>query len=335
MRPVAHIPARRRRVFVLKAALGLALLAGLLLWRDNGRKLLTIFAGFELEYLAALALVALALNAVSSLKWSLFLHDRGVAVSQGRLFSLYLIGKFFSNFLPTMVGGDLARIYLLGQHIHSHAVSAASVGLERASGVIGLTLLAVLFAALNEDLLSNPIIALSLGFAVAVCALGVTLFYAPGLVPRTLAPLQRLPWLGRVAGKAARLLVEVGYFRSRHRLLLQSLAYSCAFHLLAGVNVYVACRSIGFAPAFLDVLVITPVVLLLTMIPVSPNNLGWWEWCFSVLLLDAGASAAEGLAVAVTLRAVTMAVSLVGGLLFLLQRHDRRPHPAPVRPSPP
>jgi glucose uptake protein GlcU len=36
--------------------------------------------------------------------------------------------------------------------------------------------------------------------------------------------------------------------------------------------------------------------------------------------MDAGATAAEGLAVALTLRAVTMLVSLVGGLLFLQQR---------------
>jgi glucose uptake protein GlcU len=61
------------------------------------------------------------------------------------------------------------------------------------------------------------------------------------------------------------------------------------------------------------------------MIPVSPNNIGWWEWCFSVLLLDAGATAAEGLAVALTLRAATMSVSLLGGLLFLRWRQlDRQ-----------
>jgi uncharacterized membrane protein YbhN (UPF0104 family) len=112
----------------------------------------------------------------------------------------------------------------------------------------------------------------------------------------------------------------VTYFRDQHRLLLLSLLYSFAFHLLAGLNVYVACLSIGLAPPLLDILVITPVILLLVMIPVSPNNLGWWEWCFSVLLMDAGATAAEGLAVALTLRAVTMLVSLVGGLLFLQQR---------------
>jgi hypothetical protein len=38
----------------------------------------------------------------------------------------------------------------------------------------------------------------------------------------------------------------------------------------------------------------------------------------------AGASAAEGLAVGLTIRAVTLCVSLVGGLVFLYERHDRK-----------
>ena len=96
--------------------------------------------------------------------------------------------------------------------------------------------------------------------------------------------------------------------------------YSLAFHLLAGMNVHVACLSIGIASPILDILVITPVILLLVMIPVSPNNIGWWEWCFSVLLIEAGATAVEGLVVALVLRAVTMGMSMIGGLLFLQHR---------------
>jgi glycosyltransferase 2 family protein len=311
---------RRRWLPVIKTAIGVALIVGLLLWESNGRKLLAIFAGFQLQYLLALAAISLGLNAVSSIKWRLFLRDRGVGSSHIELFNLYLIGKFFSNFLPSMVGGDLARIYLLGRQISSHAISAASVGLERATGIIGLTMLAVIFAATNMELLINPIIALSLGSAVLACAAAITMFYWPGFAALIVGLLQALPGCGGLARKIGRLLDEVGYFRDRHRLVALSLLYSFAFHFLAAVNVYAACLSIGFAPAFADVLVITPVVLLLTMLPVSPNNLGWWEWCFSVLLLDAGATAAEGFAVAVTLRAVTMVVSLIGGLLFLMQR---------------
>jgi uncharacterized membrane protein YbhN (UPF0104 family) len=319
-------PSRRARLArIAKVGLGVGLLAALLLWRDNGRKLLDVLAQFDPSYILLLLLVSIGLNGISSLKWSLFVHERGAQISQIKLFNLYLIGKFFNNFLPSMVGGDLARIYLLGRAISSQSRSFASVFLERMTGVIGLTLMAVGFALVNPDILANPIIGPALAVAALGCGVALVLFYRPELLLLALDRFGKLPVGGWILRKGAQVIQDVTYFRDQRRLLLLSLLYSFAFHLLAGLNVYVACLSIGLAPPLLDILVITPVILLLVMIPVSPNNLGWWEWCFSVLLLDAGATAAEGLAVALTLRAVVMAISVFGGLLFLQQRFSLDP----------
>jgi glycosyltransferase 2 family protein len=315
---------RRRWIVALKTAVGLGLLAFLLLWKDNGHKLLVVFIGFRVEFILALLLIALALAWVSCIKWGLFVRDRGAEASHARLFGLYLIGYFFNNFLPSTIGGDAARVYLLGRDINSQSASFASVFMERATGVLALTVLAAAFALVNPALLANPIIALAIAGALLGCTISTILFFRPALLQLALGRLHRLPGLTKVAALGERLIGDITRFRHRHRLLLRSLVWSASFHLLASLNVYVACLSIGFAPSFLDVLVVTPVVLLLTTIPVSPNNIGWWEWCFSVLLLDAGATAAEGLAVALTLRAATMSISLLGGLLFLRWR-VRRP----------
>jgi uncharacterized protein (TIRG00374 family) len=323
--PASSPRGRSRRIQGVKLTLGLALLAGLLLWRDNWRKLLDALGQFDARYLLLLFLIALGLTGISSVKWSLFIHERGVQLSQLRLFNLYLIGKFFNNFLPSSVGGDLARAYLLGRVISSQSQSFASVFLERATGVIGLTLLAAGFALVTPEILRNPIISLAIAVAVLACAVAVVLFYRPALSLSAVALFGRAPVIGKMLRKCEQVVRDVTCFRQSHRLLLLSLLYSFGFHLLAGVNVYVACLSIGLAPDFLNILVITPVILLLVMIPVSPNNIGWWEWCFSVLLVDAGATMAEGLAVGLTLRAVTLVVSLVGGLLFVQQRFAHAP----------
>jgi uncharacterized protein (TIRG00374 family) len=313
-------PGRSRLIQGAKLALGLALLGGLLLWQDNGRELLDVLQRFEVRYLLELAFIALGLNGLSSLKWSLFVHERGVRISRLKLFNLYLIGRFFSNFLPSMVGGDVARVYLLGRAIGSQSRSFATVFLERATGVVALTLFAVGFALSNPEILGNPIISVAITAAILSCAVAAILFYRPSLLLGAVELFGRTPVIGKIVRKGEQVVRDVTYFRHQHRILLASLICSLGFNLLAGMNVYVACLSIGLAPALLDILAITPVVLLLMMIPVSPNNIGWWEWCFSVLLVDAGATMAEGLAVALTLRAMSLAVSLVGGVLFLQQR---------------
>lgn len=318
---VTSIRARQARVVqIAKALLGIGLLTALLLWQDNGRELLEVFAQFDSDYIAMLLLISLGLNAISSIKWSLFIHERGIKISQLKLFNLYLIGKFFSNFLPSMVGGDIARIYLLGLVMGSYSRSFASVFLERATGVVGLTLLAAGFAVANPEMSSNAIIPLTIAAAALGSAVAIVVFYHPSLMLGAVRLFGQIPLIGSLTHKIERMVNDVTYFRHRKRLLLLSLAYSFGFHLLAGINVYVACLSIGLAPDLGKILVITPVIMLLAMIPISPNNIGWWEWCFSILLVEAGASMAEGLAVALTLRAATMVMSVLGGLLFLQQR---------------
>jgi len=307
----------------LKLLLGLLLLVALLVWNDNGKQLLEIFSGFNPQFIFVLFLIAFALNIVSSAKWALFIRDHGVKISEFRVFSLYLIGKFFSNFLPSMIGGDVARAYMLGQEINSHSRSLASVFLERATGLIALAALASIFSLINYPILVNPMISITIGVAFFSCLLFSVVFLKASVKSSFLKVIDRLPLVKKYSTKFALLFDEVGYYKGRKKLLVLSMGYSFLFHLLAGVNVYAACWSIGFTPDFLDILVITPVVLLLTMIPVSPNNIGWWEWCFGVLLVSAGASTAEGLAVALTLRAVTLVVSLFGGLLFLYYKDKK------------
>jgi len=315
----------RSVVTIIKTLVGIGLLAALLLWNGNGSKLLGVFAHFKPQFLFVLVVIALALNLVSSLKWSLFLRDCGTQLSQWKLLKLYLIGKFFNNFLPSMVGGDVARAYMLGRHISSHAVSAASVIMERATGMIALAFLAGIFVVINFPILSNPIISIAIAGGILGCTVAVVLYYWPPFRRFVIHVVSLLPIVNKMTGKLNKLLDALEQYRHHYRLLSLSLVYSVSFHFLASINVYATCLAIGFTPDFVDVLVITPVILMLTMIPVSPNNLGWWEWCFSVLLADAGATAAEGLAVALSIRVITLCVSLLGGLLFLM---DKQTHPA-------
>ena len=146
---------------------------------------------------------------------------------------------------------------------------------------------------------------------------GVGAFFYPPVFALGVRIADRIPLVRRVAHKVERFLDDVGHYRNNRRLLMSALGLSLLFQFLAAVNVQVACLALDIHPIFLDVMVVTPVILLLSMVPVSPNNIGWWEWCFAVLLVGAGATAAEGLAVALILRAVSLLASLIGGLLLL------------------
>lgn len=320
---MAETTQKGRLLVIVKSVFGISLLLSLLLWNDNGKKAFDVLVQCDIRYIFLLVVLTFFLNMVSSNKWGLFLHDRGVEISKTKLFRLYLIGRFFSNFLPTMVGGDVARAYILGRHINSHATSTASVLMERATGMIALSFLAGVFALANFKMLANPMISISLGAGIGGSILLVVLYYWPAFRQFLIFVIDKLPGFKKLSSKVVKLIDAVRCYRHSYRLLSFSMAYSVLFHLMTGVNVYVVCLAIGFSTDFLDILVITPVIFILTMIPVSPNNIGWWEWCFMVLLGDAGATSAEGLSVALIFRGITLCVSLLGGLLFLYEKRTQ------------
>lgn len=273
-RAARHIP-----ITLAKLTLGICLLIALFVWKDNGRRVIDLLSSLQLSYLAVLVALSLLLNWISAAKWGLILRERGIEVSLSRLSALYLIGKFFNNFMPSMVGGDLTRIVLLGRQIRSNAQSAASVFLERFTGVVALVGLALSFSLINFRLLQQPLIGTAIGLISLGCIVIAALIFRAGLHASFSQTLESLPVLRSVARKLGVLYAEVSFFRNRYRLLAVALIYSVIFYLLASVSVYFSCRAVGFFPAFLDVALITPIIFLVTTIPVSPNNIGWWEWC--------------------------------------------------------
>jgi len=78
-----------------------------------------------------------------AIRWTWLARGLGMTVHLARKVQLYFLGIFLSLFLPSIVGGDAARAYLLAKPRNGQGWNAAaSVILERVNGVCALTLLA-------------------------------------------------------------------------------------------------------------------------------------------------------------------------------------------------
>ena len=81
-------------------------------------------------------------QALSALRWSWLARALGLEVRIGRKVQLYFLGMFLSLFLPSIIGGDVARGFLLARGRQGAGwKAAASVILERINGVYAITAL--------------------------------------------------------------------------------------------------------------------------------------------------------------------------------------------------
>ena len=80
--------------------------------------------------------VATAGVVLSAWRWQWVLQALDAPVRLHRLVADYFAGQFVSNFLPSTVGGDVVRVTRVSTTTGSHALSFASVLIERLSGWI-------------------------------------------------------------------------------------------------------------------------------------------------------------------------------------------------------
>lgn len=314
-------------IFFLKLLFGLVLLAVLLLHGNTFPETAAVLGQLDMAGLVLVLLVPVPLIWASALKWKLLLTYRGVNVGIGSLMRYYTVGYWFNNFLPSSLGGDAARSYLVGKRIGSQLESMAAVVLERLTGLVTLVALALLGFLATPRIHDDPVVVISLAIMAGGCLMLSLIIWFPGEA-RWLnvgTVLLRFGWIRRLAGAARSMRAAMQSVWDQPRVIGLAAAYSLAYHALTIVNVFVAALVMGIEVNFAGLCAVTPIILVLAALPSTPGSIGVWEWAYSVLLMPIGAELEQGLAIALVLRGQLLFTSLVGGVLYVA---EKRPIPA-------
>ena len=126
----------------LRIIVSVSLLVWLVMMADPAR-VWAAWRAADLRLIGMALLIQLGGVALSAYKWRLLLAGRGQHQPYAWVLAAYLVGQFANNFLPTTVGGDALRVAQLGRRIGSYAEAAASVFLERLTGFVALSAIAI------------------------------------------------------------------------------------------------------------------------------------------------------------------------------------------------
>jgi len=287
------------------------------LFSESGRTAFwRVLKGADWSLLVLSVLVGVLINMSSALKWYMLIRARNLVVGYWRIFSYYLIGQFYNLVLPTSVGGDVVRSYELGKFTGKQADALASVFVERYTGVLVLLLVsgvAVLsrLAVFNVDFVIISLIAftLLLGF-IAWMIFDVRLYRWFKAVMSNKLPASRA-----IFTKVDKLLLSIDVYKSNRRALVWAFVNSFVFYFIAVVNVYVTALVFTDTVGFMDILIATPIIMLIMNIPLSVGNLGLMEFAYINIFQLMGYSPALGLSVAILMRLKSLFDGAMGGLL--------------------
>jgi glycosyltransferase 2 family protein len=259
----------------------------------------------------AIGAVFLALAwTVNSCRWGLLLRAAGVVETLGGLISLYWIGMFFSQILPTGAGGDAVRMWAISRRHGKPTAAIVATFQERLVGMGMSCLLGLCVGAAYFDHLP----AKARWWFVAVQALMMAVA-AAGLYPRPLLRLARVIPSKKLAAAIAHVArlepLTAG-------CLLPVLAVGLAGILLSIGEWWALGRAVGVYLPYAVYCTIVPLVWIIGMTP-SLGGTGVREGGFVMLMKLFDVPTDRSLAVAALYLIVQTALAGVGGLLLLGQ----------------
>ncbi len=295
--------------FLAKGAVSTLLVWLLLRNRDLGALLRQMLA-VERGPLVLAGGLLWVLAVPSALRWSTILGAMGYALRLRILFPLVLIGLFFNLTLPSTIGGDAVRMWKIHRLGLPGTAAVVSVMIDRLVALLAILVLVLVSAPALFALIPDR-----------AARVGVLLLLAAGFLAFAAAMvLDRL----RLAFSRFRLLRGLAQLSADLRRVLlvpRTAAPALLFSLLnqggvVGVVGFLA-HGLGVPVGWLQCLVIVPLAILVTVLPISIAGWGVREGAFVTGFGLVGVPAADALALSVMFGLLNTLICLPGGLVWL------------------
>lgn len=299
------------------------LLMGYLLWSVDLRGMARSLENMNPVYLAAIYLTFIPGTLISAFKWMLLLKAQGINRPHfTRLWGLYHIGIFFSNFLPTEVGGDVIRSYIVGKESGKQTESLAAVAMERITGLMAVVFYGVLGLFLNWRL-ADDLNLTYLIFAITAMMAACSFIGLNRNLAKRIKQKLSFPVFNRMMEKLTSLYEAIYLYKTNVKQFVIVIGISLIFQLYAIWFNFAIMKCMNIDLSFLCMIFIVPVITIIGLVPITINSIGIREGAFVFLFAQLGVSDEKSLALALLYRAGVMAPGLVGGLLYITSGGER------------
>jgi uncharacterized membrane protein YbhN (UPF0104 family) len=267
--------------------------------------------------IASLGWIALAIAVtflqifVGALRWCEISADCNAPLTTRQATRFNVIGTFFNQTLPSSIGGDAVRLWLVARGGAGWRAATYSIFVDRAIGLIALAIVIVASLPWSYNLIRNPdgrSALLLVDFAALAAGLG---FLVLGRLPW---PWLKTWWVTHHFYACSVIANRVIFSRNHGPAIA---VYSILVHVLTVVIAWCVVKSIDAPVMFGQVFQLVPPVMLITMLPISIAGWGVREATMGLAFGYAGLATNEGVNVSLLFGAVYFIAGAIGGLVWI------------------
>jgi uncharacterized protein (TIRG00374 family) len=253
-------------------------------------------------------------------RWRMLMRPLMPALSLGNLLGIYWIGLFFNLTFPTVVGGDVVKMYYAGKPSKSYAQSFAATFLDRDAGMLAMLIIACTSTLVDPIDVPKIPVSFIIWSAFIVFVAGNVAIFTPRFHFRLTCLLRRLK-LSKIAKKIEMISGAFQVMGKHRSVLLGSLLISLINQLLFITMIWILALGLRIEARYSYFLVFVPVITLISMIPISINGMGLREYAFMSLFGSVGIPLAACTALGLLSSIVLILSSLPGGVIYIFFRN--------------
>jgi uncharacterized protein (TIRG00374 family) len=267
-----------------------------------------------------LIIVGLLQGAISTLGWFISLRVLKLQVNFFRLFYYYLLGGFVSYILPGTVGGDAAKLFMVGRKDKKYNDSFVSLVMQRIIGVfVALSCFFIPAVALTQVIDSWQLKIILVSGAFLIIAF-ILLFIFSEKLGQWVYRLFRLFRIDKLNGLMEKILFSFSCFRDHKTSLFLMALTSLAFQTVSLLFRFIIMVALHIDIPFWEFIGIVIIVTVIVQIPISFAGIGLREGSYKYFYTSIGISAEKALAFSLLEYLPGFVINSLAALVFIVSR---------------
>jgi uncharacterized protein (TIRG00374 family) len=220
----------------------------------------------------------------------------------------YFIASFFNNFLPTAIGGDGVRVFLVSKFGVSKTDTALFIVIERLIGFYSLIIIAFLscFFWKAPQQIKTLILVMTCGYT-----LMLMIIFLPKM--NQLLEKFNINFFNKI-------LNILKLLRSNFNILLLTFLFSLLYQFISIIITFFVAEALNLEISMIVFLTLVPLVWFFTMIPISFGGVGLRELSFVYLLSLINISKESSIMISLGTYLTLIISGIIGMIYFLNDR---------------
>ena len=267
----------------------------------------------------AATLILLALTPLLAWRWRIIARAIAIPLNWHSALVIVLIGTFFNQVLPSAIGGDAVRVWLLRNERAPLAKSLSSILLDRVVALFGMVMIVIVGFPWLMEIVRQPTVRAAATAVVAAGLAGIALLLSADKVPLPKALRSVM-----IVDKLLAISVDARVVFLAPHTVAPAIFASILIHLMVSAAVWILSRGIGLGVGLEVFVLLLPLVLLLSLLPISVAGWGVREGAMIACLALVGVDPTSAFALSALFGVVYFLAGLPGGLAWLLSGERSR-----------